>query len=215
MKKMLLCSLAVVLLLIGCTKVPAVLLPSANADSASVVYPLPDTTMENLTDAILSVSFGEGDVYLDDTGKLQMRVKIYTCDAYDLLDMALLQVGDALATHAGEVAVASLVKDDNGRIVINGGWADGGLDLITDEGGFYYAIGANDAKDWYQIGEAIIRVSVDFQGYDQADPEQGEIVFYPGDFLVNAVTNYDFTPYNTTIRVEAGQVVELHRMYIP
>ena len=66
-----------------------------------------------------------------------------------------------------------------------------------------------------EIGEATIRVSVDFQGYDQADPELGEDIFYPGSFLVGEVTNYDFTPLNTTIRVEDGQVIELHRAYIP
>ena len=86
---------------------------------------------------------------------------------------------------------------------------------MADECGVFYAAGANDTKDWYEIGEATIRVSVDFQGYDQADPELGEVIFFPGSFLVNEVTNYDFTPWNTTIRVEDGQVVELYRMYTP
>ena len=36
---------------------------------AVTVNPLPDTTMDNLTDAILSVSLAEGDAYVDDTGK--------------------------------------------------------------------------------------------------------------------------------------------------
>jgi hypothetical protein len=86
---------------------------------------------------------------------------------------------------------------------------------MTHEGGVYYAVSANDAKDWYEIGEATIRVSADFIGYDQADLKLGEVIFYPGSFLVGEVTNYDFTPYNTTIRVEAGQVMELHRVYMP
>ena len=102
-----------------------------------------------------------------------------------------------------------------GTIAINGGWEEDGLTLMTDDSGFYYAIGANDTKSWYEIGKATIRVSVDFRGYDQSDLEMGEVVFYPGSFLVNEVTNYDFTPYNTTIRIEEGQVVELHRMYMP
>ena len=180
-----------------------------------IVYPLPDATMENLTDAILSVSLEEGDVYLDDTGKLQMNVTIYTYDAYDLVEIALLQVGDRIVTHAGEVDIISIRHLPGGTIAINGGWEEDGLTLMTDDSGFYYAIGANDAKSWYEIGKATIRVSVDFQGYDQSDFEMGEVVFYPGSFLVNEVTNYDFTPYNTTIRIEEGQVVELHRMYMP
>ena len=207
MKKMLMVCLLMVCLLAAC----------ANAEGVPgcTVFPLPDVTMENLTDAILSVSFEEGDVYLDDTGKLQMNVRIYTCDQYDLVDMALLQAGDVLVTHDGEVAVNHVDRKDDGMISINGGLEAGGLDLMTDECGVYYAVDANGAKVWYEIGMATIRVSVDFQGYDQVDPEQEPDVFYPGSFLVGEVTNYDFTPWNTTIRVEAGQVVELHRMYMP
>jgi hypothetical protein len=171
--------------------------------------------MENLTDAILSVSFEEGDVYLDDTGKLQMNVRIYTCDQYDLVDMALLQAGDVLVTHDGEVAVNHVDRKDDGMISINGGLEAGGLDLMTDECGVYYAVDANAAKVWYEIGMATIRVSVDFMGYDNADPEQGEVILYPGDFLIGAVENYDFTPHNTTIRVEGGQIIEMNRSYTP
>lgn len=214
MKKMLFC-LAVVLLVGGCINLTVVPCPAARADAAAVIYPLPDATMENLTDAILSVSFEAGDVYLDDTGKLQMNVKIYTHDQYDLVDIALLQVGDTLVTHAGEVAVLSVERMGDGTVSINGGWEADGLSLMTHEGGVYYAVSANDAKDWYEIGEATIRVSADFIGYDQADLELGEVIFYPGSFLVGEVINYDFTPYNTTIRVEAGQVMELHRVYMP
>ena len=71
--------------------------------------------------------------------------------------------------------------------------------------------GADGVKNWYEIGEATIRVSADFRGLDKADPERGEVILYPGDFLVGAVTNYDFTPYNTAIRVEGGQIVEMNR----
>lgn len=70
-------------------------------------------------------------------------------------------------------------------------------------------------KNWFELGEATIRVSVDFIGYDWADPERGEVVIYPGDFLVDAVTDYNFTPYNTTIRIEAGQIVEMTRVFVP
>ena len=98
---------------------------------------------------------------------------------------------------------------------INGGLENGGFDLVTDDCGIYFETGYNDAKNWYQIGEATIRVSADLTGTDNIDPAQGEVIFYPGSFLVGEVTNYDFTPYNTTIRVEEGQIVEIHRVYVP
>ena len=215
MKRMLLSCLIALFLIIGHTDVPTTLYSAANADIAGGIYPLPDATMESLSDAILHVSFGAGDVYLDDTGKLQMKVKIYVHDAYDLLDIALLQTGDRLFTHAGELEVIQIEHKEDGTVCINGGWEANGLSLMANDSGFYYPIGFSGAIDWYEIGEATLRVSVDFMGYDQIDPALGEIIIYPGDFLVNAVTNYDFSPWNTTIRTENGQVVELHRMLIP
>ena len=185
------------------------------AESANVINPLPDTTMDNLTDAILAVSLEEGGAYVDDEGKMQMDLKIYSYDKYDMVDIAMLKVGDTIVRHDGDVVVTSMEQDETGRIFINGGLDEGGFELVTEEDGVFYEMGYSDTKSWYQVGEATIRVSADFEGVDSADLELGEVVLYPGDFLVGAVINYDFTPYNTTIRVEGGQVMELNRRYIP
>ena len=184
-------------------------------EETHTITPLPDTTMENLSDAILSISLDEGDAYVDDSGRMQMDLKIYTYDKYDMVDIANLQVVDTVVRHFGEVKVVSKEQNEAGTIFINGGLENGGLDLVTDDCGIFYETGFNDVKNWYEIGEATIRVSVDFKGYDNADLEQGEVIIYPGDFLIGAVTNYDFTPYNTTIRVEDGQIVEMNRVFIP
>ena len=184
-------------------------------ENAQKIRPLPDTTMENLTDAILSVSLDEGNAYVDDNGRMQMDLKIYTYDKYDMVDIANLKVGDTVVRHSGEVKVISKEQNEAGTIYINGGLENGGFDFVTDDCGIFYETGFNDVKNWYEIGEATIRVSADFKGIDNADLEQGEVIIYPGDFLIGAVTNYDFTPYNTTIRVEDGQIVEMNRVFIP
>ena len=184
-------------------------------EETHTITPLPDTTMENLSDAILSISLDEGDAYVDDSGRMQMDLKIYTYDKYDMVDIANLKAGDTVVRHFGEVKVVSKEQNEAGTIFINGGLENGGLDLVTDDCGIFYETGFNDVKNWYEIGEATIRVSVDFKGIDNADLEQGEVIIYPGDFLIGAVTNYDFTPYNTTIRVEDGQIVEMNRVFIP
>ena len=185
------------------------------AEPGVTVQPLADTTMDNLEDAILSVSFGEGDVYVDDTGKLQMKAKIYTYDKYDMVDIAQLKEGDIIVTHAGEVEVTSLERSESGILFVNGGLEGGGFDLVTDDSGIFFETGYSDMKNWYEVGEATIRVSADFEGLDNANPDVGEIVLYPGSFLVGEVTDYNFTPHNTTIRVEGGQIVELNRIYTP
>ena len=207
MKKITVIFTALFLLLAGCA--------SAQTDPAQKICPLPDATMENLTDAILSVSLAEGDAYVDETGKMQMDMKIYSYDCYDMVDISNLKVGDTLVRHTDEVQVTSIEQNDAGTIYINGGLDNGGFDLVTDECGIFYEMGYNDHKNWYQVGEATIRVSVDFEGLDRADPELGEVMIYPGDFLIGAVPNYDFTPYNTTVRVADGQIVEMTRRYIP
>ena len=183
-------------------------------EETHTITPLPDTTMENLSDAILSISLDEGDAYVDDSGRMQMDLKIYTYDKYDMVDIANLKAGDTVVRHSGEVKVVSKEQSETGTISINGGLENGGFDLVTDDCGIFYETGFNDVKNWYEIGEATIRVSVDFKGIDNADLEQGEVIIYPGDFLIGAVTNYDFTPYNTTIRVEDGQIVEMNRVFI-
>ena len=182
---------------------------------AAVINPLPDTTMMDLEDAILAVSLEEGDAYVDDIGIMQMDVKIYSYDKYDMVDIANLKVGDILATHAGSVEVNALEHTDFGTVRINGGLEANGLELDTGDQGVYYECGFNDAKNWYMVGEATIRVSADFVGYDTSDLDMGEVVFYPGSFLVGEVTNYNFTPHNTTIRIAQGQIVELQRRYTP
>lgn len=184
-------------------------------DAARTVTPLPDTTMENLTDAILPVSLGKGNTYVDEDGHTQMELKIYTYDQYDMVDIATLKVGDTIIRHSGAVEVLSLERSESGRIRINGGLENNGFDLTTDDSGMFYEIGFNDIKNWYEVGAAIIRVSADFKGIDYTDLDLGEVTIHPEDFLNGAVTNYDFTPYNTTVRVENGQIVEMNRRYTP
>lgn len=184
-------------------------------EEGKTINPLPDTTMQNLTDAILAVSLEEGDAYVDDNGRMQMDLKIYTYDKYDMVDIASLDVGDTIVRYSDEVKVVSKEQDETGMIHINGGLKNGGIDLVTDDCGIFYEIGFDDVKNWYEVGESTIRVSVEFMGIDNGDSELGELMLYPGDFLNGTVTNYDFTPYNTTIRVEDGQIVELNRVFIP
>ena len=206
-RKIIVLLIASCILLTGCA--------DPQTEETNTITPLPDTTMDNLSDAILSISLEDGDAYVDDSGIMQMDLKIYTYDKYDMVDIANLDVGDTVVRHSGEVKVISKEQNETGTIYINGGLENGGFDLVTDDCGIFYETGFNDVKNWYEVGETTIRVSADFKGIDSADLELGEVVIYPGDFLSGAVKNYNFTPYNTTIRVEDGQIVEMNRVYVP
>ena len=185
---------------------------TAPAAVGNTIYPLPENSMDTLNDGIFAVHLEDGDVYLDDTGILQMKVKIFGYDRYDMADVSMLEVGDVLVTYyAGEVQLTSLERPGDGSVSINGGLEMGGLDLIHDDLGVYYERGHDGMKNWHPIGEATLRVHEAFVYHDHGAEEQEETVYYAGSFLNGEVSDYDITPDNATIRVENGQVVEMHR----
>ena len=137
-------------------------------------------------------------------------------DLYDMVDISLLEEGDTIVIRNQEVQVTSLERNDLGLVSINGGEENGGYDLFTNENGVYYETLFNDAKAYYPLGEATIRVSVDFKFYDNSDLEAGEKVYYPGDFLIkDAGIQYDFRADNTTIVIEDGQIIAMNRSFTP
>lgn len=184
-------------------------------DSASTVYPLPDTTMDSLDNATFAISMEHGDAYVDDTGIMRMDVKVYTYDKFDMVDIAGLKAGDTIVTHSGDVKVSSVERNAFGTVLINGGLDEGGIELFSNDGGVYFESGYSDIKSWYEVGEVTLRVSADLEFRDNIDLDKGEQIYYAGSFLVGEVTDYHFTPHNTTIRTENGQIVSMERVYTP
>ena len=188
---------------------------SATRESAVTVFPLPDSTMDSIDNGTFAISLEEGDAYVDDTGIMRMDVKVYSYDLYDMVDIAGLKAGDIIVGHGGEVEVTSVERNDFGTVLINGGLENGGFDLCCNDGGVYYEVGFSDVKSWYEVGEVTLRVSVDLEFRDKKDLDMGEQIYYAGSFLVGEVTDYHFTPHNTTVRTENGQIVSMERIYTP
>ena len=96
------------------------------------------------------------------------------------------------------------------------GMENGGYDLWHGDSGVYFEHGYNDVKSYYALGEATIRVSADFKFVDSSDLDKGEVTYYPGDFLTSdAGILYSFTPNNTSIVVEDGQIIQMTRIFTP
>ena len=194
-------------------------LPEESADTVEgkIISPLPVTIdLNQLDNCTVSVSFEEGDAYVDDTGVMRLDATIYTYDLYDMVDISLLEEGDTIVIRKQEVPVTNLERNELGLVIINGGEENGGYDLYTDNSGVYFEMGFNDAKAYYPLGEATIRVSADFKFYDSSDLEAGEKMFYPGDFLIDdAGIRYDFNANNTTIVIEEGQIIQMNRIFTP
>ena len=49
---------------------------------------------------------------------MQMNLKIYTYDKYDMVDISILKVGDTIVRHSGEVKVISKEKNETGTLSI-------------------------------------------------------------------------------------------------
>ncbi len=181
------------------------------------IYPLPVTiNMEQLDNCTVAISLNKGDVYVDDTGVMRMKVKVYVYDLYDMVDIAQLEEGDTINIRKEDVLVTALERNDTGLVRVNGGQDNGGFDLFTGENGTYFEIGYSDVKSYYEIGEAELRVSTEFQLFDSADLDKGDVVFYPGDFVMaDSDIVYHFNPNNTSILIEDGQVTAMYRVYTP
>lgn len=186
------------------------------AENNKTVSPLPVTIdINNLDNCTVQVSLEQGDAYVDDTGAMQMDVTVYTYDMYDMTDIAALEEGDTIVIRGQEVKITSLERNENG-LLINGGLDNGGYEFRTDDTTIWYESGYSDVKSYYELGKATIRVSADMNFYDSSDLEQGEVVYYPGDFLTDkAGIVYHFVPNNTSIVIEDGKIVEMYRRYIP
>ena len=195
--------------------VPASSEATAGSESAVTVYPLPDSTMDTLDNATFAVSLEEGGIYVDGTGAIQMDVKVYTYDLFDMVDIAGLKAGDTIVTHSGEVKIASVEQNEAGTILINGGLEYGGFELFSSDGGVYYEVGYSDTKSWYEAGTVTLPVRADFEFRDNMDLEKGEQIYSAGSFLSGDITDYYFTPHNTTLRTENGQIVSMERFYTP
>ena len=189
----------------------------ASAAEGKTVLPLPSgIDMEHLEDCTVAVSFEKGGAYVDDTGAMQLRVKVYAYDVFDMVDISMLQTGDQLMICQQPVEVTSLERDKDGAVLINGGLDYGGYTLTSSEEGGFSVIGYDDAKDYYELGEATIPVSERFEFEDASELDQEPRTYYAGDFLTDdAGIVYHFVPNNTALTIEGGYAVHLQRNYLP
>ena len=189
----------------------------AEEPAKRVIKPLEETIdIENLDNCTVAVSLNEGDAFVDDSGKLVMKVKVYTYDLYDMVDIASVEENDIIMRLGKEITVSQIERLETGLVRINGGEENGGFDLISNDSTVYYEIGMSDIKSYYEIGEVTIPVSTEFTYLDESDIDAGAKEYYPGDFLdENSGINYDFNPNNTSVVIENNTIIKMKKVYTP
>ena len=191
---------------------------------AATIHMQHDLDLNDLTDCTIKVGFT-----IDDVTDSDIRVTAYEDANYDLVDIEQLQVGDTLETADGDIIVESIETDDFGSKHINGGQdIDGGVTLFTMDNvnGYmqsdfeYIAIAERGDVTIPFADQVTINVykmnddlSIAGEGYDAVTTAAGgvrseilEIAERLGD---------DFYPYQTTLRIESGAVVEITVDYMP
>lgn len=189
----------------------------APVPAAKTVAPLPVTIdMNNLTNCTVAVSIEKEALSADNIGAKVLPVTVYTYDLYDMIDIAMLEVGDTIILRQEEVVITDLVRTESGSVQINGGLDMGGYELITNEETVYFETGYSDAKTYFALGSVVLPVSDDFVFIDKADPEGNTAEFNLEDLFTDKVAHiYGFTPHSTRIVIENGVVTQMERFYTP
>ena len=213
MKKTLLIILALILalgLFVGCKK------GTENKEN-KVIYPLPETLdIKELDNCTVAVSLEKGDAFVDDSGKMVMKIKAFSYELYDMVDIAELKAGDVIKRLNEEIEITELERLDTGLVRINGGEEKGGFDLASNDSTVYYEIGMNDVKNYYELGEITLPVSDEFEYVDESELDSEAKIYYPGDFLTeDAGLIYNFNPNNTSVVIENGVIIRMTKVYTP
>jgi len=190
---------------------------SAAADEPKTVAPMAsEIDVNNLEDGEYPVSFNRGDVMKGASGIYMNAVHIFTEDWYDIVDIENLKAGDSIVVNGETVKIDSIEIDDG--VAINGGSLKGGIDLGTQEdtNGYRY-YGDDDISAYTEQGVTTLVVDSSATYTDASDID-AEPVKADYDGMVEAMQSSEnefFTQYNTTVRIEAGKVVEIKRVYEP
>ena len=185
--------------------------------TGQVVRPLPLTVdIANLGDCSLGASVEPDGIFLDNTGRAQMTVTLYDYDRYDVVDIAALEPGDVIEYRGADLLVNSVERDGAGLVSINGVEELGRFDLLTDDNTSYYECGMNGVNTWLALGTVTLPVNEEFFFVDDTGADTEADVWYLGDFLTPGTQLPNgITPYNTTVRIENGQVMDLFRIFVP
>lgn len=188
---------------------------TATGDEVLKVEPLPSALdVANLQDATVAASFDASCVHKTDDGTT-LDLTVYDYETFDMVDMSQLKGGDTIVIDGKDVVVDSLDRSDTGMISINGGLEEGGYDFWTNEDGVYYVTGLDDTKDFRSLGTVTLPVSENCICTDDSDLENAGKQFTLDDIESLTENGYGFIANSTTVTVAGGEIIEIHRSFMP
>ena len=182
---------------------------------AKRVEPLPaDESLSNPTDAEVAASFLPSSLR-EEGGKLVLEFTVYDYELFDSVDVSALAVGDTLVVDGKDMTVASREDTESGIVSINGGLENGGVDLAPGDGGTYYVIGLDDAKDYQEVATVKLPVDPNCVLTDHSNLEEPDQQLSITEVQSMSDEESHFVPNNTLILIDNGTVTAITRNYMP
>ena len=172
--------------------------------------------VNHLPDGIYPVAFDRGDVTKGSSGIYMNAVHIYTQDWYDPADIGMMEVGDTIVVENELVPVLTI--DRNDVITVNDEQDARAFDLVTEEDSNGYRVrGFDDMATYTEQGVTTLMISPETIYMDASNPENDPVTAQGEEILeaMQTSANEYFNQYNTTVRVEAGRVAEINRIFVP
>lgn len=149
-------------------------------------------------------------------GNLTMTVS--NADIYDAVDITTLHEGDTVV-YDGKPIVVKSVKENNDCIDVNGGLDEGSASFKAHEGGTYRAITFNYHSIYTELGKVQVALADNFAivdcGINPDDPSD-TIKTNQKLYIENLKDDRrEFSPLNTIVSVEKGQITKITRRWIP
>ena len=169
-----------------------------------------DLDLSNLPDGIYPVAFDRANL----TDGL-LTVNIYTEDCYDIVDISTMEVGDIFMLGGLDFEIESMERQD-ADLLINGGLDNGGFTLRPyDEENCWKIVMTGDFHTYTNRGDTLMALAEDVVFTDGSNAEKEPVAVKGADAAAAAIAVAEldyFSPLNTTIRVENGQIVEIIRV---
>ena len=173
--------------------------------------------INNLPDGVYPVAFNRGDLFNGASGVYMNAVHIYRQDVYAADDVNALAVGDTITVEGEPVPVLTLNQDEYGISVNEDQDARAFYLVPTEDNSGFVVLGMNDLSTYTDLGMTTLKVDPSATFTDAWDIENDPVTVGFEDIVAtmqNSGNEY-FVCYNTTVRVEAGKVVEIKRDYVP
>lgn len=138
---------------------------------------------------------------------------------FDAVAITELKAGDKLVAGGTEYVVETVEQADSGLVSINGGQEQGGVDLATDdEGGVFFVEGMDNSHTYSALGKATLTLAENFALTDDSDLDNLNKKYNAEEFkalLGDDSNSYGFNRVNTTVKVDNGEITEIHRIFQP